>query len=77
MISQRKYAKFKMVPVRAVGKSAFVVVRGQASVRQESEVEHEQFDKWFDHYPLILVLERAQFAALPETEVLGHSGLEI
>lgn len=77
MILQCKYDKIKVVLVRVVEKSAFVVVRDQASVRQVSEVEHEQFDKWFDHCPWILVLEREQFVAWRETELLEHFDLKI
>lgn len=70
------YSTVKVIPARVVEKPAFVAVQDQASVQQVSEVEHEQFDKWFDRCPWIWALERAQFAAWQETERLEHSDLK-
>lgn len=62
--------------MRVVEKSAFEVERGRAFVQQVFEVEHEQFDKLFDHFPLILVLEQVQFVAWQEIELLASFDLK-
>lgn len=72
-----KLKRWTILPVRVVEKSAFVVERDQAFVQQVFEVEHEQFDKWFDHFPLILVPVRVQFVAWTEIEVLARFDLKI
>lgn len=64
------------LPELVVEISAFVVEPYQAS-QQAFEVEREQFDKWSDRFPLILVLERVQFVAWPETGLLANFGLKI
>lgn len=67
MIFKHVFKCKQYIPVQFVERFAFgLVVQVRAFVQRMLAGEHGSFDKWFDHFPLRLVLAPERFVASPE-----------